>query len=91
MDFAADGLRAIVVTREDAYEFDRSPAESWSEAFARSPRLVPLPRRKQGESICYGPGGDTLYLTSECAKKEPGPCVPLFEVTRTREPAPGGR
>jgi hypothetical protein len=80
LDFSADGLRAIVVTRGDAFEFARSPEESWPEVFARKPRRVPLPRRKQGESICYGPDDATLYLTSECGKRASGPCVPLLEV-----------
>ena len=91
MDFSADGLRAIVVTRGDAFEFARSPEETWADAFARKPRRVPLPHRKQGESICYGPDGATLYLTSECGKRESGPCVPLLEVAREREEAPEKR
>ena len=86
MDISPDGLRAIVVTLGDAFEFPRSAEESWEEAFARAPRRVPLPRRRQGEAICYGPDGETLYLTSECGKREPGPCVPLIEV-----PPPLGR
>ncbi len=88
MDFSADGLRAIVVTRGDAFEFARSPEETWADAFARKPRRVPLPHRKQGESICYGPDGATVYLTSECGKRDSGPCVPLLEIAREREEAP---
>lgn len=88
MDFSADGLRAVVVTRGDAFEFERTPGETWPEAFARKPRRVDLPHRKQGESICYGPDDATLYLTSECAKREPGPCVPLIEVPRAGATAP---
>ena len=91
MDFSADGLRAIVVTRGDAFEFERTPEEAWPEAFARKPRRVDLPHRKQGESICYGSDDATLYLTSECGKRESGPCVPLIEVTRARETAPEKR
>jgi hypothetical protein len=33
-----------------------------------------MPRRRQGESICYGPDGKTLYLTSEQLP------TPLWEV-----------
>lgn len=91
MDFSADGLRAIVVTRGDAFEFERTPEEAWPEAFARKPRRVDLPHRKQGESICYGSDDATLYLTSECGKKASGPCVPLIEVPRARETAPEKR
>lgn len=91
MDFSSDGLRAIVVTRGDAFEFERPPEEPWTDAFARKPRRVDLPHRKQGESICYGPDDATLYLTSECGKRESGPCVPLLEVPRSRETAPEKR
>ncbi len=91
MDFSADGLRAIVVTRGDAFEFERTPEKTWPDAFARKPRRVDLPHRKQGESICYGPDDATLYLTSECGKRASGPCVPFLEVPRAEEPAPEKR
>jgi hypothetical protein len=91
MDFSADGLRAIVVTRGDAFEYERTPEETWPDAFARKPRRVDLPHRRQGESICYGPDDATLYLTSECGKRASGPCVPLLEVPRARETAPEKR
>jgi len=74
MDVSPDGLRAIVLTYGDAYEFTRRPDEKWADAFARVPRTLSMPRRRQGEAICYGPDGQTLYLTSEKA-----PC-PFFEV-----------
>ena len=64
-DIAPDGLRAIVLNYLDAYEYTRRPQEDWSEAFARRPRKVYVPLRRQGESICYGPDGKTIYLTSE--------------------------
>jgi len=73
-DISPDSQRAIITTYGDAYEYTRTPAEDWAAAFARAPRLVKLPRRRQGESICYGPDGKTLYLTSELL-----PC-PLIKV-----------
>ncbi len=69
MDVSPDGLRAMVLTYGDAYEFTRQGGEDWKSAFARRPRLVRMPRRAQGESICYALDGKTLYLTSE--KKSP--------------------
>lgn len=68
MDIAQDGRRAVVLTYQDAYEFVRRRDETWAEAFRGSPREIVMPRRLQGESICYGVGNDdkTLYLTSEC-------------------------
>ena len=74
MDVSPDGLRAIVLTYGNAFEFTRAPDEKWSAAFARAPRTLVMPPRRQGEGICYGPDGKTLYLTSEKA-----PC-PFFEV-----------
>ena len=74
MDISPDGLRAVVLTYRDAYEYLREPSEDWSNGFSRPPRVIVTPERIQGESICYGPDGKTLYLTSE---KLP---TPLFEI-----------
>ena len=73
-DISPDGLRAIVLTYGAAYEYSKKPDEEWVEAFSRDPRIVRMPMRIQGESICYGQDGKTLYLTSE---KRP---TPLLEV-----------
>ncbi len=80
LDVSPDGRRAIVLTYSDAHEYHRGPNEDWSAAFARTGRLVRMPRRAQGESICYGPDGKTLYLTSE---QRP---TPLWEVPAGRTP-----
>ena len=74
MDVSPDGSRAVLVTYGNAYEFVREEDEGWAAAFARQPRELLMPLRLQGESICYGPDGRTLYLTSE---KLP---TPLWEV-----------
>jgi len=81
MDISPDGRRAIVLTYMHACEYTRRPDESWAQAFARAPRVVAMPPRQQGESICYGPDGKTLYLTSE---KTP---TPLLEVPVARPQA----
>jgi hypothetical protein len=65
MDVAGDGCKAIVSTYGPAYEFTKSPDEDWSAAFRRAPREIELPFRKQGEAICYGADGRTIFLTSE--------------------------
>ena len=76
MDLSPDGRRAIVLSflksRERAYEYARRPDETWAAAFARTPRLIELPPLRQGEAICYGADGQTLYLTSE---KTPAPLI----------------
>jgi hypothetical protein len=74
MDVSPDGRRAVILTYGNAYEFVRRPGEDWSGAFARKAREIIMPVRVQGESICYGADGKTLYLTSE---KLP---TPLWEV-----------
>ena len=70
MDVSPDGRRAVVLSYGDAYEYFRRPEEDWAAAFARGPRLLPMPERQQGEAIGYGADGRSLYLTSE---KRPTP------------------
>jgi len=65
MDISPDGLRAVILTYGAAYEFTRRADQTWSKAFGGPPRPITMPPRRQGESICYGPDGKTLYLTSE--------------------------
>jgi len=65
MDISSDGLRAVVGTYGHAYEYVRRADETWAHGFSRPPRKIELPYRSQGESICYGPDGKTLFLTSE--------------------------
>jgi hypothetical protein len=74
MDISPDGRRAIVLTDTAAIEFARGADEGWPAAFARQPCLVPTPPRKNGESICFGSDGRTLYLSSE------GDREPLWEI-----------
>ena len=74
MDISSDGQRAIVATYGLAFEYVRSPAESWDQVFAGEPGPVIAPFRRQGESVCYCTEGTTLYFTSE---KRP---TPLFEL-----------
>jgi len=74
MDISPDGRRAVVLTYTHAYEYVKRDGEDWAKAFARSGRRIQMPVRIQGESICYGIDGKTLYLTSE---KRP---TPLFRV-----------
>jgi len=91
MDISPDGLRMMVLTYGDAWEYARRPKEGWADAFARAPRRIRMPRRVQGESICYGIDGRTLYLTSECKGKnsaDPSPLleVPVIGASRTSSP-----
>jgi hypothetical protein len=79
MDVSPDGRRAVVLTYGNAFEYVRGDGEDWSQAFSRPPRRIVVPERVQGESICYGPDGKTLYLTSE---KQPTPLIEVPVVVR---------
>ncbi len=70
LDVSPDGRRAVVGTYGPAYIFRRAADEPWSAAFAADPAVVSMPDRRQGETICCGADGRTLYLTSE---KRPTP------------------
>ncbi len=74
MDISPDGQRAVILTRNEAYEYTRFSDESRVEGFAHKPKLLNKPKMKQGEAICYGPDGQTLYLVSE------GVSQPMWEV-----------
>ncbi len=74
MDISADGKRAVIVTYGNAFMYDRTPDEPWRESLARKPKLIQVPRRRQGEAICFGADGTTLFLTSE------GVAQPFWEI-----------
>ena len=65
MDISADSSSAVVCTYRNAFVYRKSPKQSWSDAFSKKPLKLKLPRRKQGESICFSAKSKTLYLTSE--------------------------
>ena len=75
MDVSPDGRRAVVATYFSAMEFVRADDETWGDAFSRGGKRVPAPARSQGEAVCYGRDGRTLYYTSE------GRASPFWEVT----------
>ncbi|MDY6912893.1 MAG: hypothetical protein SVT52_00310 [Planctomycetota bacterium] len=85
MDISSDGRRAVVLTYGPAYEYTRTGGQTWAEAFAGKPRFLPMPGRRQGESICYGPDGKKLYLTSE---KLPTPLwrIPVLQAEPLKRP-----
>ena len=82
MTISRDGRRAVVLTYGNAFEYLRDAKETWGQAFARPPREIAVPHRVQGESICFGPDGMTLYASSE---KRP---TPLLEIPAALAPRP---
>jgi hypothetical protein len=79
MDLSPDGRRVTVCNYHSAYEYTRRRDETWATAFGRKPKQTRMPRRMQGEAICYGADGQTLYLTSE---RYPSPLWEIPVATR---------
>ncbi len=72
MDISPDGRHAVVLTYRTAYWFDRSPGETWAEAFGRPPGRIAIPPLAQAEGTCFGADGRTVFITSE---KRPAPLL----------------
>ncbi|MCP4189412.1 MAG: hypothetical protein GY768_02160 [Planctomycetaceae bacterium] len=84
LDLSPDGSRGFAITYlGNGAELKRRPGESWQTALQRPLRTISLPPRRQGEAVCYGNDGKTLFLTSE---KKPSPLyvVPITENTQNR-------
>ena len=64
-DLSPDGRRLIISTYGPSYELTRTGDETWADVFKKQPRRIDMPRRRQGESICYDTDGESLLLTSE--------------------------
>ncbi|MCR9202183.1 MAG: hypothetical protein NXI04_26370 [Planctomycetaceae bacterium] len=65
LDVAPDGSELIVGSMFSGLRVQRAAGQSWKQAFAASAASVDLPGRIQGETICYDPTGQWLYLNSE--------------------------
>ena len=65
LTISSDGRRAMVLTYGDAYEYTRGADQTWAQAFSNRARILEMPTRRKGETICYGTDGKTLYLTAE--------------------------
>ncbi|MCA9265955.1 MAG: hypothetical protein KDA60_18970 [Planctomycetales bacterium] len=65
MDISADGLRLVVGSYANAFQWRRTPDESWTQAFKRPAQEILIPARKQGEAVCYELDGRRICLTSE--------------------------
>jgi hypothetical protein len=74
-DISPDGTRIVVRTYTEAYEWLKLRNTSWKAVWKAKPRVWELPTSQQGEAICYGLDGNSLFLTSE---KLP---TPLWKLT----------
>jgi len=65
-DIAPDGKRLVLRDYTRVYEFTQPEgATAFDEIWKQTPRAFPSPPTVQGESVCYGSEGRSLYLTSE--------------------------
>ena len=69
MDISPDGRRLVVVNMFSGAMVERQDPESWSDACRRPVTLLTLPKRKQGESVCFTADGGSLLLNSEKRKQ----------------------
>lgn len=75
MDVSPDGRRLVVGSMIDGVKVTRQADQSWAEAFAGGGERLALPKRRQGESICFDARGRSLFVSSE------GKQQPLWKVT----------
>lgn len=65
LDISPDGRRMAVLAPGGALCVERGEGESWEEALKRPPLPVPLPKRENGETLCFGRTRNELLLNSE--------------------------
>jgi hypothetical protein len=70
-DISADGQRILLRNEKDGWLWRRDPAKSVGETLSR-PGALPVPVRhkkqaKNGEGICFDPGGAGYFSVSEGA------------------------
>jgi hypothetical protein len=65
MDVAPDGRRLAIISSRGASIVDREADESWGDAIRRGERLFALPKRENGETVCFGRSRNELFLNSE--------------------------
>ena len=69
MDISRDGHQLAIVNMFSGALLDRKPDETWTDACENTLRIVTLPPRPQGETVCFEPDGKSLLLNSERAQQ----------------------
>lgn len=80
---APDASAMLFRTLTTAYQFNRSPSQTWPEAFAQTPTSFALHSEEQGEALAfaYGPTNGGFYTVSE------GDNPPVYFYAPVPEPA----
>ncbi len=64
-DINVDNRTAIVANYRHVYLFKRDEAESWAQAFSRSPLIISSHRMQQSEAVAFAAKGDQILVGSE--------------------------
>lgn len=67
MDVSADGRRAVVLTYDGVFVFDRKAGEGWAGCFARPAGMFAQHRLVQAECVAFSKDSRSLYVASEGA------------------------
>ena len=59
------GTRAAVLTYRAIWLYERSPGQSWTQALAGQPQVLPIAGLPQAEAIGFDASGRHLYVTGE--------------------------
>ena len=65
LDITADGSLAAVITYYGVFLFPRKPDESWTEAFAKPPAVLPPHLLGQAEAVAFSKDGKSIHAISE--------------------------
>jgi hypothetical protein len=65
MDFAPDRSGAVVLTYGDLLYFPRTAQQTWGEALAQQPFVLPPHRLPQAEAACFSADGRVIFVSSE--------------------------
>jgi len=67
MDLSVDNRQLAIVNMFSGALIQREESETWQQACTRPARVLTLPARPQGETVCFEPDGKSLLLNSERA------------------------
>jgi hypothetical protein len=76
LDFAPDGSAAVVLTYGEAWLFRRALGQSWADALAAKGETLAPHGLLQGEAVCFGRDGRTIFATGEL----PGASLVRYEL-----------
>lgn len=74
MDVSRDGRFMVIGSYVESNLYERRLGETWKDALMRRGQIVHMPKRRQGETICFANSSYNLFATSE---KRP---TPFFEI-----------